>query len=172
MELVGTLKPWRPWPFAEFGCEQPASPGVIKGRRRGCTHTRVYIHAHITIKLIAQDNLINLPLLPNLQGRCVRSDQWMNGASSQSNLDVTSPGTQLLCDFYRSILSPWKKSVFPILPKWIHLTPKRSFLNPLHRLGLEATVLLWTINRNPVVFCTVTKSEKKYLIYLLSERLL
>lgn len=26
----------------------------------------------------------------------MRSDQWMNGASSQSNLDVTSPGTQLL----------------------------------------------------------------------------
>lgn len=37
---------------------------------------------------------------------------------------------------------------FPMSSKWIHLTPKRHSLNPLHRIILGTAKLLQTINRN------------------------
>lgn len=67
----------------------------------------------------------------------------MCNVSSQSN----SVGCYITRDVTVGVTSTgpfflYGNQCFPMSSKWIHLTPKRSYVNPLHRLRLETVVLL------------------------------
>lgn len=65
-----------------------------------------------------------------------RAETFAAASGSRSRPTAAAPGPYFLHE----------NQYFPVSSKWIHLTPKRDSLNPLHRVTLGTAKLVQTIN--------------------------